>query len=245
MKKIFAILMIFICLSVTASAVIASDSYFVTVDEADLSGSNYQIYFQRCLGHYDYEKDAATIYVTNTSDEKIDFQVTIGFSGSSEHPTSVESGYVTLEPHVTGKFVLEDLYELPEKANNDLGYVPNSHLGEGSVVRVQARKIKAGDTFIVCGFNAFGAMRDSNYSNIEANAVMLKPTIYEYINEARLVIKKPVEEEKEVTEYTLTQPATDDVNNFITFTVVSFIVCIGGLIIYTVVFVIKRREKND
>ncbi len=242
MKKIIAILMIIFTLSVTAYAAVPEESYKCTVNKADLSGENYQIYFTGCMGHY--ENDAITIYVTNTSKREIEFQVTIGYSGSNETPTTVESGYVKLPVGVTGKFVLENLMNTPEKANNDLGYVPNSHLSEKSVVRVQARGMEEGDTFIVCGFRHYGVVRDTTFSNLEAGSVIPVATSYVYINEAKLVIKEEVEE-KEVTKYTLYQPPIEVVNGFITLTVSSAIICIGGLIIYTVVFIKKRREHND
>ncbi len=242
MKKLFAIFLIFTILSVTVTAVVPGQSFLCTVNEADLSGKNYQIYFSNCRGHY--ENDAVTIYVTNTTDREIDFQVTIGFSGSKENPTTVESGYVTLQPYVTGKFVLDNLFNVPERANDELGYIPNSHLSADSVVRVQARGIEPGDTFLVCGFSRYGYARDTGFSSLEPNAIKTVPTTYGYINDAKLVIKKEVEE-KEVTEITLEQPDTETVNKFITFTVASAIVCAGGLIIYTVTFIIKRRQKND
>ena len=242
MKKIVAVLMILFIVSVTAYAAVPSQSYLCTVNEVDLSGDSYQLYFMGCRGHY--ENGAITLYITNTSKQKIDFQVIIGYSGSKEVPTTAESGYVTLEPGVTGKFILENLFNIYEKANTDLGYVPDSHLSENSVVRVQAKGIKAGDTFIVCGFHSYYAARDTNYSGVEAGSVMSVPTSYIYINDAKRVIKKEVEE-KEVTEYTLTQPATETVNGLITFTVSSAIVCVGGLAIYLTVFIKKRRENDD
>lgn len=242
MKKLFAIFLMLAILSVTVTAIVPGQSFLCTVYETDSSGENYQIYFSNCRGHY--ENDAVTIYVTNTTDREIDFQVTIGFSGSKENPTSVESGYVTLKPYVTGKFVLENLFNVPEKANNDLGYIPNSHLSANSVVRVQARGIKEGDTFLVCGFSRFWGAWDTNFSGLEPNAIITVPTTYGYINDAKLVVKKEVKE-KAVTEITLEQPDTETVNKFITFTVASAIVCAGGLIIYTVTFIIKRRQKND
>jgi hypothetical protein len=242
MKKIIAILMIIFILSVTAFAAVPDESYKCTVKKSDLSGENYQIYFMGCVGHY--ANDAITIYVTNTSNREIEFQVIIGYSGSSERPTTAESGYVKIPTGVTGMFVLENLMNIPEKANNELGYVPNSHLSERSVVRIQARGVKEGDTFIVCGFRNSGVMRDTNFSELEAGSVTPVTTSYVYINEAKRVIKAK-EEETEVVKYTLYQPPTEVVNGFITFTVASAILCVGGLIIYTVVFIIKRREHND
>lgn len=246
MKKFIAIILIIIAFSsISVSAAVPEQSFLCTVCEGDISGSNYQIYFMSCNGHYDYEKDEVTIYITNTSKNAIDFQVTVGYSGSEQNPTTVELGYVKLEPYVTGKFVLKNLYDFPEKSDVDRG-ITDSHLGANSVVRVQARNIKVGDTFIVCGMNRYGSMRDSNYTNMEPNSVISRPTVYEYINSARLVIKKEVEEEeKEETGYTLEQPPTEVVNKFITITVASAIICVGGLIIYTFVFIVKRRENDD
>lgn len=247
MKKLVAmlltILMIISIVSITAYAAIPEQSFQCTVVEADLSGENYQIYFMGCRGHY--ENGVVTLYITNTSNKDIDFQVAIGYSNSDkEHPTTVESGYVTLKPGITGKFVLENLAKTPEKSNDELGYIPNSQLSENSVVRVQARGIKAGDTFIVCGFNRYYNLRDTNYAALEVGSVTAVPTSYLYINDAKLVIKKEVKE-KESNEYTLMQPPTEVVNALITFTVSSAIVCVGGLIIYTVVFIIKRRQNDD
>ena len=242
MKKIIAVLMILFIISVTAFAAVPEESYKCTVNKADLAGENYQLYFTGCVGHY--SNDAVTIYITNTSKREIEFQVTIGYSGNSENPTSVESGYVKLPVGVTGEFFLENLRNTPERANNDLGYVPNSHLSERSVVRIQARGIKEGDTFVVCGFRYQGSVRDTNFSELEAGSIIPVVTSYADINDAKRVIKKEVEE-KETTEFTLFQPPTEAVNGLITFTVSSLIVCVGGLIIYTVVFVMKRRNNDD
>ncbi len=242
-KVITTLLIVFImCSTLTVQAVVPEESYQCTVFESDISGTNYQLYLMGCWGHFN--DDSVTVYLTNTSKKAIEFQVCVGYSGSEEHPTSVESGFVELEPGVTGKFVLENLSNYPEKANTDLGYVPNSRLGRGSVVRIQARNIQVGDTFLICGIPTYGRARDTSFKEIEPNAIMASRTNYGYINDARLVIKKEVEE-KEVVEYTLVQPDSETVDNFLIFVVASAIICVGGIIIYVYTFITKRRENDD
>ncbi len=246
MKKFFILFLIFTMLIIGISANAVSEiSYKCTLLEGDISGENYQIYFSNCKGHY--ANDEVTVYVTNTSKSKALFQVTVGFQGGKVQ-TTAESGYVELDTGVTGKFVLTDISQYPEKANTDLEYVPGSALGESSVVRVQVKGLKAGDTFIVSGIERFAQARDTSFQAIEANAIMNVLTDYTYINDARLVIKKETEEkdeDREPTEYTLTQPDSETVDKFLTFVVTSAIVCVGGIILYTVSFITKRREKDD
>ena len=246
MKKFIAILTLLILgvIPLTVSAGVSEHSYLCTVKEEDLSGESYQLYFSGCTGHYDNDNDAVTVYITNTSEKAISFQLCIGYSGSKERPTTVESGYVKLEPGQTGMFFLENLRNTPEKANDELGYIPGSQLGRNSVVRVMAKGISEGDTFIVCGISSYHSIRDTGFSDVEPDTIRQVATNFGYIEDAKRVIKKEVEE-KEPTEFTLPQPPTELVNKFITFTVASAIVCAGGIIIYTVVCVIKRREKND
>lgn len=245
MKKLVSLfLIIFILFSTfVVYGAVSEESYLCTVFESDISDTNYQIYFMGCRGHY--QDNAVTLYITNTSKEAINFQVIVGYSGSKENPTSVESGYVKLEPGVTGKFVVDNLSSFPEKANTDLGYVPNSQLGYNSVVRVQASNINVGDTFLVCGIDRYKSARDTSYKEIEAAAIISKPTNYAYINDAKLVIKKEVEQGKEIKEYTLEQPDSETVDKFLIFVVSSAIVCVGGIIIYTFAFITKRRENDD
>ncbi len=246
MKKVITIFLIvfMMCSMISVQAAVPEESYQCTVFESDLSGTNYQIFLSGCWGHF-YD-DSVTVYLTNTSKKAISFQVSVGYSGSEERPTSVDSGYVELEPGVTGKFVLANLSSFPEKANNDLGYVPNSKLSRSSVVRIQARNISAGDTFNISGIPVFAYARDTSFKELEPNSLMNAFTDYNAINEAKLVIKKETEEDdSSELKYTLVQPDVETVNKFIIFVVSSAIVCAGGIIIYTYTFITKRRKNDD
>ncbi len=246
MKKIFALFLIFAMLTVGISVnAVSETSYRCTLLAGDISGENYQIYFSNCRGHY--SNDTVTVYITNTSKREALFQVTVGFQGG-EVQTTAESGYVKLDKGVTGKFVLTDISQYPEKANTTLGYVPGSALSESSVVRVQVKGLKAGDTFLVSGIDGFSRARDTSFQEIEANAIMSIPTDYAYINDARLVIKKETEKKEDTGDfngYTLTQPDSEAVDGFLKFVVISAVICVGGIIVYTFIFITKRREKND
>ena len=245
MKKIIAfVFIIMLVLSSVSVSALGTESLKCTVFKEDLSGDSYQLYFSNCRGHY--SSGAVTVYVTNTSKHSAKFQVTVGWQGSKVQ-TMVESGYVELKPGVTGRFVLENLSEYPEKANDDLGYVPNSKLGENSVVRVMARGLEENDTFVVTGIDSYSMVRDSGFSDITPNAVMKQPLVPQYVSESKLVIKDEEKEDKgDGSEYlyTMVQPDTESVNKFIIATVASAVLCLGGIAIYTVSFII-RRNKND
>ena len=106
MKKLLVIcLIVAVLLSVNTFA-IGKASLKCTIYEEDLSGTNYRLYLGKCTGHY--SNDTVTIYITNTSDEAMKFQVMIGYSGASV-PTTVESGYVEIPSGDTGRFVLTEL----------------------------------------------------------------------------------------------------------------------------------------
>ena len=77
---------------------------------------------------------------------------------------------------------------------------------------------------------------------------MTVPTDYTYINDAKRVIKKETEEKNAADKfngYTLTQPDSESVEGFLRFVVTSAIVCVGGIVIYTFSFIIRRRKKDD
>ncbi len=245
MKKLLTFLLVFIMLISVHTLAIGEYSYLCKVTEKDMSGTNFSIYFMNCRGHF--SNDTVTLYITNTSNDTITVQASVGYGGGKVQ-TSIESGFVELEPEQTGRFVLENLSKYPEKANDDLGYVPGSHLSENSVVLLKLQNVKAGDTFVVTGIDGFKGLRNTTFSDFnDASAVQRFPFVAKYVNESKLVIKdKEVEpDEKKSYEYTLEQPDNESVTSFITFVAVSAVVCLGGIVIYTISFIRKRSEKDD
>ena len=244
MKKIFAIIMVFIIVLSVNVLALGEYSYNCKVTERDMSGAKFRIYFINCRGHY--YNDTVTVYVTNTSKDPINVQVSVGYGGG-EVQTSVESGYVELESEVTGRFVLEHLSAYPEKANDDLGYVPGSALGENSVVIVELQNAKKGDTFVVSGIDQYGSARNTSHANFnDGSAIQRYPFIAAYVNESKLVVKDKEKSKAETTyEYTLEQPDNETVIKFLIIVTSSAVLCVGGLAIYIFSYVRKRRENND
>lgn len=244
MKKIIVyFLIISLLLSVNTFA-IGKASFKCTIYKSDMSGDYFRIYFIRCKGHY--SNDTVNIYVTNTSEDVMKFQVTVGYGGANVQ-TSIESGYVEIPPEVTGRFELTELSRYPEKANTDLGYVQGSKLNANSVIQIQVQGCKEGATFVVSGIDSYDSIRNTKHTDFKnADAVQQQTFVPSYITNSRLVIKeeKKYEEEKSY-EYTLEQPDNDTVKTFFDITVVSGAVCLGAIGIYTVCHFIKRRKNND
>ena len=247
MKKLCVLLtVLFVLLYVPKISALGSGAYSCTVMEEDMSDTSYQIYLSGCSGHYDAAGDSITLYITNTSAEAKNFQVTIGYSGDQVQ-TTAESGYVVLQPQATGKFLLQNISQYPERANDELGYVPNSHLSGNSVVRVQISQVQEGDSFVISGLDGYASARDSNFGEVSAQA--LRPCAFdtEAILNAKLVNKDEESEESSPEEFGITaeQPSIQIIDTFVILIVSSAILCAGGLVIYLFTYISKRRQQND
>lgn len=241
MKKLLVICLIFSLILSVHTFAIGKASLKCTVFEEDLSGTNYRLYLGKCSGHY--SNDTVTIYITNTSDENMKFQVMIGYSGSSVQ-TTVESGYVEIPSGVTGRFVLTELSKYYEKTNDTLGYNPKQTLGSNSVVQIMVQNAFKGATFVISGIDSYQSIRNTNYSTPNANAVIYDKFVPSYVTQSKLVIKKVEVENGQTFEYTLLQPDNKSVDIFKNAIIVSAILGAASITIYTICH-IKRRNSND
>lgn len=244
MKKTIACLMLIVCLFACSLRVCAMgiNSYEITMLKNDMSGENYQLYISGASGHYDAGTDSVTVYFTNTSDHEFSVQMTVGWEPSTVK-TKINSGHLTVQPEVTAAFTLEGLSEIPEKANDELGYVPGRFLGANSVIRFQIEGVKENDTFVLSGINGYNVMRDSSFSEMEPEAVKELPLQTQYVTNARKVISvQPSGEEKDYS-ITAETPKMETVNKFFKFIACSAVLCAGGLIIYIVTSLMKKRRK--
>lgn len=247
MKKLCVLLAVLsVLLSAPRIFALGTGAYSCTVLAEDMSETSYQLYLSGCSGHYDAAQDSVTLYITNTGSEERSFQLTIGYSGDKVQ-TTVESGFVVLQPQATGKFQLKELSQYPEKANDELGYVPNSHLGGNSVVRIQMSKAQEGDSFMITGIDGYSTARDSGFSELSSRALVPCAFDADAVLNARLVIKDEGSGEIAQEEFGISarQPSLKTVDTFVIFVVCSAIVCAGGLGIYLFTYISKRRKRND
>ena len=219
----------------------AQNAYLITLRQEDMNGSNYQLYMTRCSGHYDADKDTVTLYIRNVSDKEADFEVCIGWDGKNPI-TFVQSGAVTLKPGQMGKFVLTGLYDVPEKANDDLGYVPDSHLSGSSVIRICISNAKEGMSFLLAGVDSYGYLRNSGFT--EPNPGFIRGVGRQSVDDALLVITDEEEKTGKDMKITLEVPETEKVQTFLTFAVSSAVLCAGGLILFIIRYFI-REKKHD
>lgn len=245
MKKIFfAVLTVVfaICHTLNVSAV-APNSYSVTVTKNDSSGSTYILYILSPSGHYDSQTDTATVYITNTSGHEIRFEMFVGYAGNKVK-TDLGTGEVKIPGGVTACFSVSGLKDIPEKANDDLGYVPYSHLKEGSAVRICAKGIEEGDTFTVSGI-VIGDVRNTYFDAIGTDAVESTFFDADLIENAKTVIPDENDGSTETNEpfgIVLEQPSNESVTTFITIVAVSAGLFIGGAAIYICSMIIRRRK---
>lgn len=242
MKRFLAVLLIFaLLLSVNVFAQ-GTTSYKCTMFAEDLSGTNYRLYLARCTGHY--SNDTVTVYITNTSDKPMKFQVMVGYSGGTVQ-TTVESGYVEIPKGVTGRFVLTELSKYHEKTNDELTYNPNSTLGKNSVVQIMVQNAFEGATFVITGIDSYQNIRNVNYTAPNPNALVKDMFVPAYITQSKLVIKReePIENSEQL-EYTLSQPDNQSIKYFVNITVISVSIGIVALVVYGICH-IKRRNSND
>lgn len=227
------------CCAINAAA-IAPAAYSVTVTNEDSSGNAYILYIVNPSGHYDSQTDTATVYITNTSSHDIGFEMSVGWAGSTVK-TDITTGNVKVSGGVTARFSVSGLKDIPEKANDDLGYVPDSHLSEGSVVRIRLTGFQAGDTFTVSGIN-IGSTRNTSFK--ETNAAESVVFDAKSIENAKNVIADEEEEPKTTEEFgiVLTQPSNETVTKFITIVAVSAGLFVGGAAIYICSMIIRRRK---
>lgn len=247
MKKICVLLtVLLVFLYVPQAAAVSGYAYSCTVFKEDMSETSYQLYLSGCSGHYNAMDDSVTLYITNTSSQERSFQLTIGYSGDQVQ-TTVESGFVVLQPQATGKFYLTELSHYPEKANDELGYIPNSHLSGTSVVRVQVSKVQEGDSFILSGLDGYASVRDTKFSDCSPQALAPCKPDTEAIANAKLVIKDEGSDAvpEEAFGITAVQPDIKTIDTFVLIVVVSAILCAGGFVIYLFTYISKRRQKND
>ena len=246
MKKTVACLILLICLLTCSLRVCAMgiNSYEFTMLKNDMNGENYQVYISGASGQYDAGTDSVTLYFTNTSDHEFSVQMTVGWEPSTVK-TKIDSGYLTVQPEVTAAFTLEGLSEIPEKSNDELGYVPGRFLGANSVIRFQIEGVKENDTFVVSGINGYKVVRDSAFSVMEPEAVKELPLQTQYVTNARKVISvQPSGEEKDYS-ITAETPKMENVNKFFKFIACSAVLCAGGLIIYIVTSLMKWRRQHE
>ena len=246
---IFLCIMIALCTAVPAFAQDQNLGYgytcsqLCTVKEADLSEDTIEFFFSDCQGHF--SNDKVTVYITNTSKDAANFQVSVGWNGDAVQ-TSMDSGFVTLEPGITGKFLLENISQFPEKANDDLGYVPGSKLSGSSIIRIKVTGLSPDDTFVITGIESYRKVMGSGLAAIKSSTIVKQFLIPQYISDAKLVIKdEEVVKEVETKEYTMIQPDTRSVVGFIILTVSSAILCIGGITIFTYSYITRRGKEND
>lgn len=244
MKKFLAaaIAVITVMCCVINAAAIAPAAYSVTVTKEESSGNTYILYILSPSGHYDSQTDSATLYITNTSGHGIKFEMFVGYAGSAVK-TDIASGAVKVPSGVTARFSVSGLKDIPEKANDDLGYVPDSHLSEGSVVRISASGVEEGDTFTVSGINIGGA-RNTFFK--ETSAAQSIDFDVNKIKDAKNVIAgendnaEPVQTEQ--FGIVLKQPSNETVTKFITIVAVSAGLFVGGAAIYICSMIIRRRK---
>ena len=248
MKKLSVLLTdMLMVLSAPGIFALGTGAYSCTVLAEDMSETSYQLYLSGCSGHYDAAGDSVTLYITNTCSEERSFQLTVGYSGDQVQ-TTVESGFVVLPPQTTGKFQLTELSRYPEKANDELGYVPNSHLSGSSVVRIQMSKAEEGDSFVITGLDGYANGRDSGFGELSPQALTPCAFDMDAVLNARLVIKDEGSEDNAPQEefgISAEQPDLKTVDTFVILTVCSAILCTGGLILYGFTYISKRRKRND
>ncbi len=248
MKKIICsvLCVIILLLQLTVSAA-GTNALLCTLHTEDMAGTAYQLFLMRCTGHYDAGTDSVTLYITNMSNKDAEFQVHIGYNGDADKKvTSISSGFVKLGAGVTAKFELTDLYDVPEKANDDLGYVPDSHLSGTSVIRIQSNGLEAGDSFRIMGIDSYGEARSTAFKLISEGAVITTSGELSDMADAKKVIKdKDAEGENKTFGWTMKQPSEKLVDGFTIFIAVSAILCAGGVIIYLFSILIKRRKQHD
>lgn len=241
MKKVLLCLIVLtvLLLSFPVSAH-SENAYLITMREEDMKGSKYQLFMMNCSGHYDADTDSAALYIGNLSNKKADFEICIGWEGNNPI-TFVRSGAVTLEPGQMGKFVLTGLYAVPEKANDELGYVPGSHLSGNSVIRICVSNAEEGMSFLLAGLNAYGYFRNTYF--VEPKTGFIRPAGLQNVDGARLVIADE-DTAKANEKITLGIPETGKVQMFLNFTVLSAVLCAGGLILFTVRYFVKEKKHD-
>ena len=242
MKKLLVVILIFaLLLSVNAFA-LGKASLKCTVYPDDLSGTNFRLYFIKCTGHY--SRDTVTVYITNTSDKPMKFQVMVGYAGATVQ-TTVESGYVEIPKGVTGRFELNELSKYHEKTNDELTYDPNVKLSANSVVQIMVQDAYEGATFVVTGIDSFQSVRNTNFALASSNVVVTEKFVPAYVTQSRLVIKRdePVNE-GEAHEYTLSQPDNQSIRYFVKITAGSLSLGMVATVIYALCHK-KRRNNND
>lgn len=242
MKKILAAaiaVITVICCTINAAAIVPT-AYSVTVTNEDSSGNTYILYIINPSGHYDSQTDTATVYITNTSGHDIRFEMFVGWAGNTVK-TDIGTGSVKVSGGETARFSVSGLKDVREKANDDLGYVPDSHLSEGSVVRIRLSGVSEGDTFTVSGIN-IGSAKNTSFKDM--NAIQSVSFDAEKIENAKNVIADEEEEPKSTEEFgiVLTQPSNETVTKFITIVAVSAGLFVGGAAIYICSMIIRRRK---
>lgn len=244
MKKFLAaaIAVILVACCTIGAVAIAPVAYSITVTKEESSGNTHILYILNPSGHYDSQNDSATLYITNTSGHGIKFEMFVGYAGSTVK-TDIATGAVKVPSGVTARFSVSGLKGIPEKANDDLGYVPGSHLSEGSVVRIFASGVEEGDTFTVSGIGIGGA-RNTFFK--ETSAVQGIDFDVNKIKDAKNVIAEEPDNAETVQAepfgIVLKQPSGKAVNSFITAVAVSAGLFIGGAAIYICSMIIRRRK---
>lgn len=249
MKKLICAItaiMLLIISSLPVNALTAK-TYLFVLKEEDMVGENYELFLLNCHGQYSKESDSVTVYITNYSDREGKFEVLVGYSGSKVK-TDISVGSVGIKNGVTAKFVIENISSVPEKANDDLGYVPNSFLDGDSVIRIKVSGLTKGDSFTVSGMSV-GRMMSTSFKPLSEGGHYESVFNEEDINEAKSVIpddgENTVESEK-TDKYTntLEQPTQKEVTFFITLVAIAVAMFAGGAIIYICALILKRRRED-
>ncbi len=245
-KTLCAILCLFMLICSVSVSAAGTGALLCTLHKEDMSGNAYMLFLMGCTGHYNAENDTVTLYITNMSAKDAEFQVHVGYSGDAgKKVTSIASGFVKLGAGVTAKFELSGLYDVPEKANDELGYVPDSHLSGKSVLRIQTQGLEDGDSFKISGIDSYSGARNTYYKEFATSSIIQTNSDLSELAEAKKVIIDEQAEDDKPFGWTLKQPSDEFIDGFTVFIAVSAILCAGGVVIYSVSIILKRRHQHD
>jgi len=230
--------------SVSAKTLENLQAVQITAQKADINGTNYNLFLSNNTGHYDSETDSVIVYIQNSSKKEMNFQVCVGWAKSTVD-TSVDSGFVTLKPGVIGKFVLPNISNYPEKANDAKGYVEGSHLSERSVVRIEVQNCSEKNTFIIFGIQS-GQIKNKSLAELASGTVKSIEMPSDAPDSAKLVIKDEEAEDEEEFGWKIEEhPTEEQLTKGIRIIVASAILCVGGLIAYTFAYIVKAYDSKN
>jgi len=123
------------------------------------------LYMMNVVGHYDAVTDTATLYVMNTSDKTLTFQLCIGYAwgGSGKEITSAVGEKVKIDSGKAAKLTAENVSQYYKKTGSGT-YDETQRLNGSSVVRLNVWGATAEDTFIMAGVSAIGTVKGNGAS---------------------------------------------------------------------------------